>query len=206
LAEEPLQNIRPQREGDEALPRSRVTAAIAVFAALAVALHLSPIKFPAPYAPFLIYELWEIPIVAAFLLYGFRAGVAVAVINFLSLEAFFRGELPVGPLYNLIAILSMMFGVFLAYRLAGFRLQSLVLVLALILGPSVRVVVMTVFNSLMLPLPFPLGFNIPTDTLVAILPLIALFNASVALYTIPVAYAVSAAVSSATRLPPRYGR
>jgi len=54
---------------------SKTLATIAVFAALTVVLSLSPVKIPAPYAPFLIYQLWEIPIVAAFLLYGLRVGV-----------------------------------------------------------------------------------------------------------------------------------
>ena len=49
---------------------TKTVATIAVFSALAIALNLSPFKIPAPFAPFLIYQIWEIPIVAAFLLFG----------------------------------------------------------------------------------------------------------------------------------------
>jgi riboflavin transporter FmnP len=192
-----------------ALPRSRAITAVAIFAALAIALHVSPLKIPAPYAPFLIYELWEVPIVAAFLLYGLRLGVAVAGINFLSLMVVFPGQLQAGPIYNLIAILSMMLGVLLAYRIIALNQRFRVswsFGLAVILGPSVRVLVMTVVNATMLQFPPPIGFSIPLSALTAMLPLIALFNASVALYTIPLARVVAVAVSSATRIPVKYGK
>ncbi|MFQ6134374.1 MAG: hypothetical protein ACE5KU_00975, partial [Nitrososphaerales archaeon] len=184
----------------------------------AIALVLSPLKVPAPYAPFLIYGLWEIPIIAAFFLYGARLGVAVAIINFLGLLAYFRGELDAGPIYNLIAILSMMLGMLFAYRITGFssRLHgsSLPFWLALILGSSVRVLVMTLVNALLLPMPPPLGFNVPLGDVEqfyglpqgTILLFIALFNSSVAIYTIPIARIVTTAVSSTTRIPTKYGR
>ncbi|MEE9586091.1 MAG: hypothetical protein V3W09_04240, partial [Nitrososphaerales archaeon] len=177
-----------------------------------------PLKVPAPYAPFLIYELWEIPIIAAFFLYGARLGITVAIINFLSLMIIFPGQLQAGPIYNLIAIFSMMLGILLAYRMAGLssRLHSSAWLfwLALILGVSARVAVMTVVNALLLPMPPPLGFNAPIGDLEMFLGLppgtmllfIALFNSSVALYTIPIARAVTTAVSSTTRIPAKYGR
>ena len=185
------------------VPRSREIAAIAVFAANALALY--PLKFPAPYLPFLIYELWEIPIITAFLLYGPRIGTAVAAINFVSLLAIFPGQLPTGPFYNLLAILAMMFGVLLAYGLMSQRVRgNWILGLVVSMGVSMRVIVMTLVNSLLLPMPYPLGFNIPPDAVIAILPPIAFFNASIAVYTIPIAFIISAAVSSATRIPARY--
>ncbi|MEE9585355.1 MAG: hypothetical protein V3W09_00450 [Nitrososphaerales archaeon] len=192
------------------LPRSRAITAAAVFAALAIILHTSPLKIPAPYAPFLIYELWEIPIIAAFFLYGARLGISVAIINFLSLMIIFPGQIQSGPIYNLIAIFSMMLGILLAYRMAGLssRLHSNAWLfwLALILGVSARVAVMTVVNVLLLPMPPPLGFSIPFEAIPAMLPLLAIFNSSVTLYTIPIARAVTTAVSSTTRIPARYGR
>lgn len=60
---------------------SKTIATIAIFTALSVVLVLSPAKVPAPYAPFLKYQVWEIPIVAAFLLYGPQVGVAISVMN-----------------------------------------------------------------------------------------------------------------------------
>ncbi|MCX8170750.1 MAG: hypothetical protein N3E47_02080, partial [Candidatus Bathyarchaeota archaeon] len=93
--------------------RSRKIALIAVFTALTVSLNLfSPIRIPAPYAPFLIYQVWEVPIVAAFLLYGFSVGALISVVNTLVLLAVFPGALLAGPFYNLSAIVSMLLGLF----------------------------------------------------------------------------------------------
>ncbi len=192
------------------LPRSRVITAIAIFAALAIALHVSPLKMPAPYAPFLIYELWEIPIVAAFLLYGIRLGLSVAAINFMSLMVIFPGSLQAGPIYNLIAIIAMVLGMLAAFKLA--RLSSKLssglraFWLALILGITLRVAVMAVVNLALLGMSPPLGFSMPFGGVVAMLPLLALFNATVAAYTIVIGRMVTTTVSSATRTPAHYGR
>ena len=87
---------------------TKTVAIIGVFAALGIVLNVSPLKVPAPYAPFLIYQVWEIPIVVAFLLYGTRVGGLITVINTIALLAIFPGALPTGPFYNMAAILSML--------------------------------------------------------------------------------------------------
>ena len=91
---------------------------IIIFIALTTALNLAGPKIPAPYAPFLYYQLWEIPIVIAFLAMGPKAGITVAGINTLILLVVFPGALPTGPFYNFIAVLSMMLGIYIPYRLA----------------------------------------------------------------------------------------
>lgn len=187
------------------LPRSREITLIAVFTALAIALHMSPLKFPAPYAPFLIYELWEIPIVTAFLLYGVRVSASIAIINFFSLLVFFPGSLQAGPIYNLMAIFSMLLGILLAIRIKGLipKLGNVILTfgLAVVLGILTRVLIMTLINGVFLAFPAPLGFSMPSDAILISLPLIAFFNGSVALYTIILARFLSTAVSKATRTP-----
>ncbi|MEM3703163.1 MAG: ECF transporter S component, partial [Candidatus Bathyarchaeia archaeon] len=89
---------------------AKTIAVIAVFAALTIVLNLFSIKIPAPYADYLIYQIWEIPIVVTFVLYGFSVGALIAIINTLMLFAVFPGSLPTGPLYNLAAVISMLFG------------------------------------------------------------------------------------------------
>jgi riboflavin transporter FmnP len=98
--------------------KTKILAATIVFAALTVALNpaISGIGIPAPYAPYLIYGLWEIPIVAAFLLISATSGVAISLVNATVLFALFPGSLPAGPFYNLIAIFSMLLGLYLARR------------------------------------------------------------------------------------------
>ena len=182
---------------------SKTLATIAVFAALTVVLNLSPVKIPAPYAPFLIYQLWEIPIVAAFLLYGLRVGVATSIINTLVLLGVFPGELPTGPFYNLVAVLSMLLGIYTIQKFVGERFsrgrEVILVTSSTVLGIIVRVGVMTIMNWTLLRYPPPIGFSIPVEGLTAMLPVIGFFNATLALYTIPVGYFLARAVSFGTK-------
>jgi len=231
---------------------SKRIAVIIVFAALTVALNLSPIKIPAPYAPFLIYQIWEIPIVGAFLLFGLKVGAAISIINTVLLLAIFPGVLPTGPLYNLAAVLSMLFGILITHRISVIRShpreftgsiaalvtataiycafqprffdvtiilifvelvswiiflitmfslrQRVVLpVLSTTFGVIFRVGVMTIVNWAFLPLPPPVGFGLPISVVIATLPIIGVFNATLALYTIPSGYFLARTVSSSIK-------
>lgn len=188
------------------LNRSRTIAATAVLAALAVAINiLSPLRIPAPFAPFLFYEIWEVPLVLALLLYGLKSGVSVAIINFLALVALFTGALPTGPFYNLIAVLSMMLGVYISYNVAYssiIRKLNGVVWLPTLLGAVIRVAVMSVVNWIVLPLPYPVGFNLPLAAVIPIMPLVALFNATQTPISVIPAQILAKAVSLRTRSPP----
>jgi riboflavin transporter FmnP len=187
---------------------TRAIALIIIFIALAIALNVYGPKIPYPFAPFLFFQLWEIPIVVAFLLIGPRTGIIVSTINTLILFAVFPGELPTGPLYNLAAVLAMLLGIYLPYRLAtrgckneniGTFLKKHVLLLtvsATVLGATIRVLAMTVVNYFALQQTYPIGLGLPEPAVVAFLPLGALFNAIIAAYTVPVAIAITAAVAS----------
>jgi riboflavin transporter FmnP len=181
---------------------SKTVAIIAIFTALSVALVLSPAKFPAPYATFLIYQIWEIPLVAAFLLYGPFVGVVTSVINTVILLAVFPGSLPTGPLYNLAAVLSMLLGIFIVHRFASQhftkRQETIVIALSTVLGSIARVAIMSIVNWTFLRYPAPIGYEMPEEALLAILPIVGFFNATVTLYTIPLGYIISRAVSFGT--------
>src|SRR5271157_4180245 len=85
-----------------------------VFAALSIALNptFTYIGFFAPFAQGLVYQIWEIPIVVAFLIISPVAGLAISLVNTAVLFAIFPGALPTGPAYNLAATLSMQVGIF----------------------------------------------------------------------------------------------
>ena len=174
------------------------TAIISIFTALTIALNLSPFKFPAPYAPFLYYQIWEIPIVAAFVLYGPLTAIAVSILNTLTLLVLFPGALPTGPLYNLAAVLGMLLGIYSAHLIKRKSLNqefAMLNLLATGLGVTFRVVVMTLVNWTFIRYPPPIGFSMPEEAIIGILPLVAFFNATLASYTIPVGYALARAVS-----------
>jgi riboflavin transporter FmnP len=185
--------------------QARSIAVLGVFAALTIALNLSPLKIPAPYAPFLIYQIWEIPIVIAFFIYGTRIAVALAVLNTLALLIIFPGALPTGPLYNFAAVISMIAGLllvkkFLPGKVAGKKEVAAVTGLT-VSGMLLRTLVMLLVNYSLLGYPPPIGFSLPYEVVVLYMPLIAFFNASLALYTILGGYLLARIVApAATRI------
>jgi riboflavin transporter FmnP len=188
-------------------PKSRVIASTALFTALTLALNLSPIKFPAPFAPFLYYQIWEIPIVAALVLFGLKIGVSVTIVNTAALIAIFPGALPTGPLYNMIAVLSMLLGIYAAVNLRSSVLRfggTATLLLSTLMGTVSRVVAMTIMNYALIRYPPPLGFSLPEESIMPLLPLIGAFNTTLALYTIPLGYLVAKAVATKIRIPENY--
>lgn len=181
--------------------RSRRLAAIAVFAAVAAVIRLQSkvLSLPFPLMPALKLEIWEIPVALGLLLYGpsvgFSAGVVVLAIGLMV------GSNPTGQVYNFVAFSSMLIGMTLANRIysrsRGFSLRGSLLT-STVGGVLVRVVVMVPFMLVMLPLPPPLGFNIPLwgnqVLLRSWVVSLILFNSLVAAYTIPISYVVEEAL------------
>lgn len=182
---------------------SKTITIIALFSALSIILSLSPLKLAAPFAFFLKYQFWEIAIVTAFLLYGAKVGVSISTINTLVLLAFFPGDLPTGPLYNFIAVLSMLSGIYIIQRVAGKRFSKgkEVILTALSTGAGIviRVIVMSIVNWIVLPMGPPFGFSLPVSQLPYMLSVVALFNATIVLYTIPISYIIARAVATGTK-------
>ena len=178
---------------------SKTVTVIIVFAALAIVLNLSPAKIPAPYAPYLIYQIWEIPIVAAFLLYGARVSVLITLLNTLTLIALFPGALPTGPLYNLAAILSMLFGIGIMNAFVkrhSLKREAIAATLLTASGVAARTAIMALVNYICLRFPPPVGYGLPEAGVVAAIPFVIIFNLTLALYTIPLGYSVTKTVKS----------
>lgn len=191
---------------------TRALSLIVVFTALAAALNVYGPKIPFPLAPFLYFSFWEIPIVIAFLIAGPRSGLIVSLINALILFAVFPGALPTGPLYNLIAVLSMMLGIYVPYWFAkrGCKTENLgtylrnhlalIGISATVLGITLRVLTMTVVNYFALQQPYPIGFGMAEIDVVLFLPIGAVFNSIVALYTILIAIGTTVAIMPRVKL------
>jgi len=184
-----------------------------VFAALTVALNpaFTNMAFPAPFAIGLIYQIWEIPIVIAFLIISPIAGVAISLLNTAVLFVVYPGILPTGPFYNLAATLSMQVGIFAAYIIAKKVTQRKTenaisqfepkwVALSTAMGILTRVAAMSVVLYLALPQNPPIGFGFPLASTIAYLPFAAFFNATLALYTIPIGYFIARTVKKNLRL------
>jgi len=170
---------------------------VAIFTAMAVVLN--GLTVPAPYAGFLLYGIWEIPVLLALLLLGLRGGLAVAALNGVALEFINPGGLPTGPLYNLVAEVAMFAGVLAAMRLVQGRVTAALVLASTALGAVARTGVMTVVNWAVLAQPYPIGFGsfgVTQANVPGLLVLIGVFNATVALYVVPTAFGANRAIVS----------
>jgi len=181
--------------------KTRDLALGVVFSALTVALNFT-IRIPAFFAPFLYYQIWEIPLVAAFFLFGTQIFLFATGINTIVLLIFFPGSLPLGPIYNMAAVLSMMTGVgFTKILLDRHTLKNLAITATLYtsFGIAARTAAMSLVNYVVLRYPSPVGFSMPEPAILIDIPLIAVFNATLALYTIPIGYSMAKTVAKLVR-------
>jgi hypothetical protein len=68
------------------------------------------------------------------------------------------------------------------------------------MGMLTRVAFMSIVLFFALPQPSPIGFGMDQTATIAYLPLAAIFNATLALYTIPIAYIIARTVKKNLRL------
>jgi riboflavin transporter FmnP len=184
-----------------------------IFAALTITLNpaISRLAFAAPFAPALIYQIWEIPIVIALLLINPIAGIAISILNTSTLFVLFPGVLPTGPLYNLLATLSMQIGIYIVLTI-GKKIrhhktyQTNILnspkwlTTTTTIGILTRVIFMSVILYIALPQQPPIGFGFDQTVINAYLPLAAIFNATLALYTIPIGWIIAKRVQEILRI------
>jgi riboflavin transporter FmnP len=175
-------------------------AITAVFAALTVALNpaFSRIAVPAPFFPFISYQIWEIPIVAVFLLVGPKHGVSVALINAAILLAFSPRAMTIG---DLIACLYMLTGIYLAFKLITRKVpqekapsarKSVIAYTAG--GIASRTLLMAIFDYAVLRYSI-FGPSMSEAAIIAILPPVSLFNVTEPLYVIPIGYLIAKTIN-----------
>jgi riboflavin transporter FmnP len=190
---------------------TKTLALTIVFAAVTVVLNpaFTNIAFAAPYALFLFYQIWEIPIVAALMLSGPKSGVTIALVNTVVLLAVFPGASPTGPLYNLAAVLSTLLGIFLAFKLVASRSRvedpnlrygTKAIAFSTVLGILCRVGIMSIVNYAFLRFPPPIGYSYTEAAIIPFLPVVGFFNATLALYTIPAGLIIANIVKSNLKL------
>ncbi len=188
-------------------------ALIIVFAAIAIALNA--VRIPTIYWPNMAYTLCDIPIVIAFLLFGYKIGLLVEGIHVLGQEVFFPTgpgavvAYPMGFVYNLL----MVFGIYVASSLIARRAAS-----GNQIGEKKKTVYLTgsaaAFRGFIMPivdyfllyhvlLPLVLGAAIPQEYIAALIPAFVVYNVTSALYVVPIAIFVASRVNKYTRIEPR---
>lgn len=180
---------------------TRTIALIIVFAALAIVLNPAISGIGVPFFS-QIYNVWEIAIMVAFLLMGFKSGISVALLNAAFLFSVYPGPArALFPLMNTIAVSSMMVGIYFANQLTRKNSQDQT--------PSGarKITFYTAFGIVfrliaMLPvmytlLHFHIGVTPPSESAIFMiaLPLQTFYNVTITLYTIPVGYFIAKTAS-----------
>jgi len=178
---------------------TRELAIIIVFTSLTVVLlpRFSGIAVPS-FIQGIPFQIWEIVVVAAFFLLGLKSGVAIALLC-TAIRLVVSPAIPfIRPLSNLVAILSTLLGVFLAYRLMTRKVPQenpipgrKLAVSSTVLGLIFRVGIMLAFLYLV-----ALLLATPARSLA----LFAAYDTIVALYTIPLGYLLAILVNKNLKL------
>lgn len=178
---------------------SRAIAIVVAFTALSLVLSraVSGISVPAPYFPFLAYEIWELPIITAYFLFGPRYAVAITLLSGFTLVAIFASYIYFG---GILACLSMLLGLYLGNRLVARRVaegkplagKKAVLIYTA-LAALFRAVNLAAFDIVFLRFP---PYSLPEPVILAILPPITVFNLTEPLYVIPIGYFIAKRVGS----------
>jgi len=185
---------------------TRAIATTIAFAALTIVLNpaFSGIAVPAPFLPYLSYYIWEIPIIAALFLIGLKSGILITLLNATIMLVVFPSHPFIHPLGSLISGSSTLLGAYLGYELITRSAShekkpsgSKLVVYSTAFGSLSRVAVMTVVNYVLLHFASSslLGIELTEPVIIAILPLVVLFNVTIVLYTIPIGYFIARTIS-----------
>jgi len=180
------------------------TKAIALtiaFAAVTVVLNprFSGIAIPS-FVPTLWFQIWEIAVVAAFFLLGVKSAGVVAVLNTIVLLAVSPGTPFNEPFANLVAILSTLVGVYVAYKLLDLRKsqETLISRRKMVLYSTALGIISRL--AIMLPYLYIAASLLGMTLIIALLPLLAIYDLIVALYTVPLGYLIASAVNRYVKL------
>lgn len=131
---------------------SLTIACSSIMAGLAALLALLPLSFSYPIIPYLKFDVAEIPVVLAFFLLGPEAGLISSIVYWVIL-LLVGSYTPLGPTMKFIAVISMVAGLWLGFRLL--KNPRWGLLLGSCIGCLLRVLTMGILNYLILVFLFP---------------------------------------------------
>jgi riboflavin transporter FmnP len=189
-------------------------ALIAVFAAIAIILNA--IRIPTIYYPNFFYTLCDIPVIVAFIIYGFKVGFLVEIIHIMGQEIFFPVSLGGVVTYPFgLVIHALMFsGIYIAFRIIqrkkderNFVGEKKAIIYSTGLATALRAGLMPFIDYLVyynIALPLVLGISIPQSYILALVPAFIFYNLTSALYAVPIAYLVATKTSNYLRIKAKY--
>ena len=183
---------------------SKALGLVIAFTALATALNL--VRIPVPYLLNYSYQLGDIILVIAFLLFGVKIGLTVAIFNMFASMAIFPNPVGIiGAPYYLFSVLTMVLGVYIFGRIIKPRIlnkpyfNAKSATLATLCAVLTRTLLMLPMDFLVFPylvsLVSGLSISEAFNSVLMVMPAIILYNITVPIYVIPISYVVAKKVS-----------
>ena len=187
-----------------------------VFSSIAISLNI--VKIPVIFYPGNFYQISQIPVVVAFLLFGAGIGIFVGVLSMAGGLALF----PLGPAglivypMDFVSLVLMFAGLYVFSRFLKRRNYSgrfsiwkkpvfgLTVGAIAFRGGFMSFVDYGVIFHVLLPL--ILGLNRPEAVIVGLIPVFVLYNVTVPLYTIPIAYLLAVKIGKYLKIEPAFLR
>ena len=177
-------------------------ALCSIFVAIAVVLGY----FTIPVGPMIFY-FWEIPVVVALLLYGFKMGFSVAAISVFTMTMLIPKSIGIlFPIWNLIAMTTTLLAITLTQWLITHKTSSNAqtrkhrfnfVIFFVIATMGIRLAVMPFVNYFMYKymMPIVVGTVYTEVYLVAVIPALLIYDAILVLYTVPTGYIIARRVN-----------
>jgi len=193
---------------------ARSVALIAVFSAIAISLNA--IRIPSVYWSNISYGFYEIPVLVAFIIYGFKIGYLVEILHIMGQEIFFPmgvGAVVVYPM-GLIFHMFMFSGIYLANKLINRKIakgkkvsekKTVIYFTGLataLRGGLMPIIDYAVLYSILIPI--ALGISIPQTYILALVPSFIIYNVTSTLYTVPIAHLIALKTSKHLRIKAKF--
>jgi hypothetical protein len=187
--------------------KPKTVAVIVTFTALTTALNF--FRFPAPFLPAFSYQLGDVVLVVAFLLFSPLIGLSIAFLNMIVniiIPTTLAGVY--GPPYYFLAVTTMLLGVFISDKLMARRKFRVECGGRVLCRPVVAYTGLGILTRVLLMLPcdyFIYGFLVSVVSgwslsaayalVLSTMPLIIVYNVTVPLIVIPISYYVTERVA-----------
>lgn len=126
----------------------------------ALAYVMSFVKIPFPPLPYLVFDLGEIPVITLALASSLQVGLAASIVYYGILNIT-GGFVPIGPLMKLIALASLMVGLYpIRSSLSKGRVAA-----SFALASAARISIMTMVNYVVIVILFPGFLSLATKSL-----------------------------------------
>jgi len=185
--------------------KTKEISLIIIFVAITIA--LDPVKIPSGYLLGVFYRFSEIPILAAFLLFGPKIGLSIAVLNLpAEIMLFPLPGMILGVPFVFILTLCMLIGIYFASRLlksketpsTDDRKKGLYYTaFGTLFRTAVAPFIMAFVYKFVLPI---VGFQLLDMQILVLMPALAFYAFTFSLYTIPIGYLIARIIGKNLRV------